>query len=400
MAYSLGLTLYNLSGRAVSVPERPDRPARPAGPLVWLHAPSVESLTQMMGLARRIEEEEGFGVLLTTGADVPPVGGATLLEAVPPDLPAEARAFLNHWKPDLAVMAEGELRPALLHEAEEMGIPLVMVEARAPAFPKDREGWWPGLMRALLSAFRAVHAVDGAAARAFRRAGAPPQAVVTVGRLEYPSVALPCTEAERAALARTLSTRPVWFAADLPEAEEDRIIEAHRAALKLTHRLLLILAPQKAERLEALAQRLEDREGWAVARRYAEEEPDADCQVYLVDPGAEFGLWYRLAPITFLGGSLSDSGATRDPMEAAALGSALIHGPRAGIFGTALGRLAAAQATTLVGSASDLGEAVSDLLSPDRSARQAKAAWEAASDGREATDAALRLVRGMMEKVG
>ena len=403
MAYSLGLTLYNLSGRGVAVPERPERPPRPAGPLVWLHSPSVESLTQMLGLARRIEEEDGFGVLLTTGAGAGPdlhaARGAILVETVPPDLPAEARAFLSHWKPDLAVMAEGELRPALLHEAEEMGIPLVMVEARAPAFPKDREGWWPGLMRALLSAFRAVHAVDGSAARAFRRAGAPPQAVEALGRLEYPSVALPCTEAERAALARILSTRPVWFAADLPEEEEDRIIQAHRAALKLAHRLLLILAPQRPERLEALARTLEEQEGWAVARRFAEEEPDADCQVYLVDPGAEFGLWYRLAPITYLGGSLSGAGAARDPMEAAALGSALIHGPRAGQFGLALGRLAAAQATTLVGSALDLGEAVADLLSPDRSARQAKAAWEAASDGREATEAALRLVRGMLEKV-
>ncbi len=43
MAYSIGLTLYNLSNRRDfgSVAERP---ARPAGALVWLHAPGAEAV--------------------------------------------------------------------------------------------------------------------------------------------------------------------------------------------------------------------------------------------------------------------------------------------------------------------------------------------------------------------
>ncbi|MBL4916810.1 3-deoxy-D-manno-octulosonic acid transferase [Szabonella alba] len=413
MAYSLGLTLYNLSSRGVALPGRPARQARPPGPLLWLHSPGMESRRQMAALASRVQQDGQCSVLLTTGPEAGsgqeaqgqagaegkmPGLASVLTEVIPPDIPAEVRAFLDHWRPDLAVMAEGELRPALLHHAEESGVPLTMVEARTPAFARGREGWWPGLMRAVLGAFREVHAVDEGAARALRRAGVPPQALRVAGRLEYPSVALSCTEAERAELARLLATRPVWFAADLPEEEEDRVITAHRAALKPSHRLLLILAPRDPARLAPLAERLQAREGWAVARRAAEEEPDPDCQVYLVDPGLEFGLWYRLAPITYLGGSLTPGGAGRDPMEAAALGSALIHGPRAGAFGLSLGRLAGAQATALVGSAADLGEAVADLMAPDRCARQARAAWEVASDGREATEAALAMIHRLMER--
>ena len=414
MAYSLGLTLYNLSGRGAVPLQRPPRQARPPGPLLWLHSPTLESRRQMAALAARIQEEGGCSVLLTIGAEAGQEAGraagfapasdetpdlfSVLTEVIPPDTPAEARAFLDHWRPDLGVLAEGELRPALLHHAEESGLALAMVEARSPALPRGREGWWPGLIRAVLAAFREVHAVDEAAARAFRRAGVAAQALHVVGRLEYPSVALTCTEAERAALARLLATRPVWFAADLPEEEEDRVIAAHRAALKPSHRLLLILAPRDPARLAPLAERLQQREGWAVARRAAEEEPDPDCQVYLVDPGVEFGLWYRLAPITYLGGSLSPGGPGRDPMEAAALGSALIHGPRAGAFGLSLGRLAGAQATALVASAADLGEAVADLMAPDRCARQARAAWEVASDGREATEAAVEMIHRLMEQ--
>lgn len=395
MAYSLGLTLYNLAHRSAPGPTLP-RPDRPPGPLVWLHAPSPDAARPLVALARRLIDEDGYHVLLTL-PDPHPVVKGVILQAPPSDTPAEARAFLDHWRPGAAILSEGELRPALIHEAQERGIPLAMVDARAPHLPRGRDGWWPGLVRAVLSGFRAVLAVDEPAARAFRRAGAPPAAVTAPGRMEQPSAALPCTEAERAALARLIATRPVWFAASLPEAEETQVIEAHRAVLRLAHRMLLILAPADPARAAALAERMEAREGWTVARRSAEEEPDPDVQVYLVDVPGENGLWYRLAPMTFLGGSLSAQGSLVDPLEPAALGSAVLHGPRSGVHGATVGRLASAKAAVLVGSAADLAESLGELLAPDRVARLAQAAWAVTSDGAEVTDRVLRLVREMTD---
>ncbi|HSF65136.1 MAG TPA: glycosyltransferase N-terminal domain-containing protein [Paracoccaceae bacterium] len=393
MAYSLGLTLYNLAHRAAPGPSAP-RPERPAGRLVWLHAPSSDAVRPMAALARRLADDDGFVVLLTLPDPQPALKGP-ILQPPPPDTPAEARAFLDHWRPEAAILAEGELRPALLHEAAERGIPMALVDARAPHLPKGRDGWWPGLTRAILSGFRAVLAVDEPAARAFRRAGAPPGAVTAPGRMEQPSAALPCTEAERAALARLIATRPVWFAAHLPEAEETPVIEAHRSVLRLAHRMLLILAPADPARAAALAERMEAREGWTVARRSTEEEPDPDVQVYLVDVPGENGLWYRLAPMTYLGGSLSAEGCLVDPLEPAALGSAVLHGPRSGAFGATVGRLASAQAAVLVGSAADLADSLGELLAPDRVARLAQAAWAVTSDGADVTDRVVRLVREM-----
>ncbi len=395
MAFSLGLTLYNLKAREAA-DDGGVYPPRPQGPLVWLHAPGQDSLMQICGLARRLEDEGGVRVLLTTSVEPPPQ--SDLLWIRPPDeTPGAARAFLGHWQPDAAGFAEGELRPALMHEAHVAGVPMALLDARAPFILKEREGWWPGLMRGLLAQFRAIHAVDETSARALRRAGAATQAVEVCGRMEFPSAALPCTEAERAELAQLLVTRPVWFAAGLPETEEAQVIEAHRTALKLAHRLLLIVSPQHQTRGEVLSARMKQAEGWTVARRVLEEEPDPEVQVYVTDANAEFGLWYRLAPITYLAGSLSAKGAVRDPMEAAALGSAIVHGPKSGRFGAALGRLAAAQATCLVGSAANLAEALGELLAPDQAALLAQAAWAVASDGAEATEKAmatlLRFVR-------
>jgi len=395
MAYSLGLTLYNLSNRREPTP-RADRPARPAGPLIWLHAPGVEAARSQLELARRMVEEDGVYVVMTC-PDPLPSRPRIHVELPPPDTPVEAAAFLDHWRPEVAVLSEGELRPALLNEVIERKVPLLMVGARAPVFLKERDGWYPGLMRGLLAEFKAVLALDEPSARAFRKAGATPSAVEVTGRLEEESVALSCLEAERDALARQFATRPVWLAAALPEAEEAAVIAAHRAALRLAHRLLLIVVPQDPARIAPLAQKMEKDEGWTVALRGEEEEPDPETEVFIADSDREFGLWYRLAPVTFLGGSLAGNGCARNPMEPAALGSAILYGPRPGSYGTIFGRLGAARAARAVGSANDLADALGDLLSPDRAARLAQAAWAVASDGAEVTERVMNMIRRIMD---
>lgn len=389
MAHSIGLTLYTLRARGRAAAPQ-DRPARPQGPVAWLHAPTAGALRPMLGLARRLLAGRALDVVMTAPAALPtvalpPVAGLTL-DVVPPDTPADARAFLDHWSPAVAVIADGELRPALVSAVQDRGIPVLLADARDPWLPRDADGWWPGLVRGLLTDVRRAYAVDESAARSLRRAGAAAGSVAVTGRMELPSAARPCNEAERAVLGGLLATRPVWLAAGLPEAEEAQVIEAHRSALRLAHRMLLVAVPEDPARAGPLADRMAQVEGWTVARRGADEEPDADVQALVVEGTAEYGLWFRLAPVTYLGGSLSGGGCSVDPVEPGALGSALVHGPRVGVYGPLLGRLAGAQATALVGSAADLAEALGELLSPDRAARQAAAAWAVLSDGAEVSD--------------
>ncbi len=394
MAYSVGLALYNMAARRDARP--PDgRPMRPAGRLVWLHAPTADSRPGMAELARRLVDEDGIGVLLTS-PDPASLRGVVVQEA-PPDAPAEVREFLNYWSPEVILCAEGELRPSLLHEANSRKLPVLMVEARQPHLMPDRDGWYPGLLRSTLAGFRALHMVDPAAARAFRKAGADPDRLKVTGKLEKTPLVLPYLEAERASLAGLLSGRPVWLAMSVPQIEEEAVITAHRHALALSHRLLLILVPEDLNRAATLAQRLETREGWQVARRSLEQEPDPTVEVFIPDQPGEIGLWYRLAPVTFLGGSLMGQGCHVNPMEAASTGSAIIFGPRTGRFGSAYAGLGSALAARMVASTSDLSMGLSDLLSPDRAARQAHAAWEVVSDGAEVTADLLVTIRQIMD---
>ena len=383
MVISIGRRLYNLTGRREALAELV-WPPRPEGRLVWLHAPHTDALPGLVQLANKLADEDGVATLLTGPQD------GDRLQA-PADQPAEVKAFLAHWRPDVIMLADGEIRPSLMFEAETRNIPIMVVDGRDPYLTRNRDGWFPGLLRGAVQTLCHVFALDASAARAYRKAGAAQ--VEVVGRMEAISAALPCHEGERAALAEGLKARPVWLAAGVPLAEEAAVIAAHRTALRLSHRLLLILVPEHSNRADTIAAELEAEEGWIVARRAIDEEPDADTVVYLPDSAEEFGLWYRLAPVTFLGGSLYGTGALRNPLEAAALGSAIIYGPRPGPYGAIFGRLGAVRAARAVGSATDLAEALDDLLAPDRAALAAQAAWTVASDGADVTEKVLARLR-------
>jgi len=396
MSYSFGLTLYTLGGGRAAGPG-PAWPARPRGRLVWLHAPQTATIGPLLALARRLIEEDGLPILLTTPDPVanPPPG--VLVVAPPVDAMPEVQAFLTHWLPEVILLSDGELRPALLHEAGLRKLPVLMVNARSPHLPPGRNGWYPGLIRSSLAGLRHCLVPDDAAARVFRKSGAVADRIEAAGRMEEESAVLPYVESDRAALAQALATRPIWLAACVPEAEEPTVIAAHREALHLSHRLLLILVPQDPGRGTALAAALEADEGWSVARRSAGDDPDAETEVYLPEDTTEFGLWYRLAPVTFLGGSLLGTGCARNPLEPAALGSAILHGPRPGPHGAMFDRLGRARAARRVGSGAELVQALGDLLSPDRAARQAQAAWLVASEGADVTLRVVTLIRNILE---
>lgn len=390
MAVSPGRSWWTLGGRRV--PEgAARRSVRPPGPLVWLHVAGPASVSGMRELAVRLSEEEDVAVLMTGS---PAEATGVLRDQLPAETAAEVRAFLDHWHPEAAVFSEGEIRPVLLHEAAERRLPVLLADARDPHLPRGRESWIPGAMRRALAAFTKIYAIDAAAARAFRKAGAAQGKVTIAGRLEESSSALPCLEAEREYLAKLMVARPVWFGAGVPEGEEAAVIEAQRQAMQMAHRILLILMPQDPARAGPLARSLEEA-GWRVASRNDESEPEADTEIYLVSDPAELGLWYRLAPITYLGGGLSGTGLHLSPLEPAALGSAIVHGPRPGAFGAPLGRLGAARAARAVASGRDLNEALGDLLSPDRAARLAQSAWAVVSEGAEVTENVLETLRGL-----
>ncbi|WP_158617296.1 3-deoxy-D-manno-octulosonic acid transferase [Falsigemmobacter faecalis] len=366
---------------------------RPSGRLAWLHAPDAAAVLAFRPLMARLRDERMADHFLLTCAE-PGVPGTL---APPADEPALAAAFLDHWRPDYGIWASGGLRPVLLYTAAARHLPVVLTGGTEPGLGAGR--LIPRLMRGLFAAFRQIFVTDQTAARAFLRVGAPPARLEVAGRMEEASHSLPVPEAEREALSRILGTRPVWLAVGVPEEEEALVIRAHLKALHSAHRLLLILVPASADRIPALLRDLPGSYGLEAGYRAADEDPDEDTQVYLADDD-EPGLWYRLAPLTWAGGSLKGAGPMRHPFEAAAAGSALLHGPNFGPYLHAMERLQSAGGARLVPRGEELGDVVGDMLAPDRCARIAQAAWAVTSEGGEASDKVIAAVSAILDSKG
>lgn len=132
--------------------------------------------------------------------------------------------------------------------------------------------------------------------------------------------------------------------------------------------------------------------GLRIALRAEGDEPAPSTEVYLAEGPGEAGLWYRLAPVTFLGGTLH-GGAQDHPFEAAALGSAIIHGPRTAPHDKAFARLARAGAARSLRDGQGLGHAVEALLAADRAATMAAAAWEVTTAGAVVANRIAELIR-------
>ncbi len=140
--------------------------------------------------------------------------------------------------------------------------------------------------------------------------------------------------------------------------------------------------------------------GLRVAQRAEGDEPEEGTQIYLAEGTLELGLWLRLAPVAFLGGTLAGAPGGRSPLEAAALGAALIHGPQAGAHPEAWGRLDSAGAARVVLNAAELGRAVEALLSPDRAAVMAHAGWDVATRGAAVANRVGDLLREALDGHG
>jgi 3-deoxy-D-manno-octulosonic-acid transferase len=171
--------------------------------------------------------------------------------------------------------------------------------------------------------------------------------------------------------------RTLWLAASTHADEEAAVAQAHATLADAHPGLLTVLAPRHPERADAIRQALEGR-GLRVAQRSRGEPPAADTAVYLVDTLGELGLFYRLAGVAFVGGSLAGVGG-HNPIEPARLGCAVLHGPDMRNFAEVAEDLAEAGGSWQVADAAHLARALDRLLGdPAVRAHQAHAAADVA----------------------
>ena len=334
LAPALRLWLWRRARRGKEVPARLNERfglspmPRPAGRLIWVHAASVGETMSVLPLIGRLTES-GQGVLLTTGTRTSAELASARLPAgalhqfVPLDVPQWVERFFDHWRPDAGLIVESEFWPNLIFMAHDRAIPLCLVNGRLSAKSFHTWSYFSGFAQHLLGCFCALTAQDAQSAARLKHLSHMP--VFLPGNLKFDSPALPDDPAGREALIQQIAGRPLWLAASIHPGEDEIVLKAAKSLQPAVPDLLTLIVPRHPERGAALGE-LANAAGFKVARRGQSEPVMADTQIYIADTLGELGLFYRLAPITFMGGSLIPHGG-QNPLEAARLGSAVMIGP-------------------------------------------------------------------------
>jgi len=351
---------------------RTSRP-RPQGPLVWIHGASVGESFSALPLIERIREEwPALTILMTTGtvssaklmAERLPPG--VLHQYVPIDLPGPVSRFLTHWRPAFGIIIESELWPNLLRAARSRGVELALVNGRMSAKSYAKWRRYRPTIAHILGLFSIVLAQSREDLRYLRALGAAH--AQRLGNLKFVAPPLSANPDDLATLQAALGERPRWLAASTHPGEEDLVAAAHETLRRKHPGILTLIAPRHPDRGAEIATALRAR-GLKVARRSAGEPVTAETEIYLADTLGELGLWYRLAEVVFVGGSLVPKGG-QNVLEPAKIGCAILSGPHTTNFLRVSKEMAEAGALDQVTDAAGLGAEVDRLLG-DRAARQA-----------------------------
>jgi 3-deoxy-D-manno-octulosonic-acid transferase len=351
---------------------------RPDGALYWVHAASVgEAQSAKTLINALLERDPQLHVLVTTGT----LTSAKMMDKnlpkrafhqfYPLDHPDWTAQFLDHWRPDVVFWMESELWPNMLRQIKDRGIPAILVNARLS--PRSFKKWKMArrLIQKILSSFTLILCQTDRDEHYFNALGAA-QTHVT-DNLKYSAAPLGVdTEALQKFNTATMS-RPCWVYASTHKGEEALVAATHQTLKQTLPDLLSIIIPRHPDRADAIETDLKPY-GLTVTRRGdAHDLPTLDTDIYLADTLGELGLFYRACPVAVIGRSFSDDGGGgHNPIEAAQLHCATLHGPHVQNLQDIFDEMNRAGAAKMVSSPEKLADEVLNLLQDETALKVAQ----------------------------
>ena len=373
---------------------------------LWVHAVSVGEVLAVLPLVEALgRADPDDPIVLSTitpgGFEVASrrLGERASVVYFPLDLSGcVARAF-DQLRPRLLMLVESELWPTVIRTAHARGVPVAVVNGRISARTVRRYRWvgpWQTGMLRRVDAFLMQSQED---ADRLLRLGAPADHVQVVGSLKWDASlsARPTAEAIGALAARIgcNGRQAVVVAGSTHRGEERVILDAFQHLCDTHPNLRLIIAPRHLERLtevEALIRHA----GYRSVRLSALGQ-GAAWDVGVVDSFGQLPVYYGLATVVFIGGSLIPHGG-QNPLEAASLGKPVLFGPSMHNFSVISHQLLAHHAACQVSGPADLASLIGELLDqPQQAAEMGRRAQALTEQFQGATVRTLEALRPLLK---
>jgi 3-deoxy-D-manno-octulosonic-acid transferase len=391
----------NRFGRFAPLP-----PKRPGVRRMWLQAVSVGEVLAVGPVIEALAREPGVEIFLTTTTST---GYALAMEKYrgqvlgvgyfPLDFLAFSARAWRHIAPDVAVLTEGERWPEHIAQAARRGVPVLVVNARLSDRSFRRMRRVKSSVSPLFGGLTRILAASEQDAGRFRALGFAPETIAVTGNLKLDVAIPPLGDLEKTKLRRELGfaggTRVLLGSSTWP-GEEEALLAAQRAVNSAGVACALLIVPRHAERrgeIEALLKKS--------GRPYHFRSRGAmagETDVSVADTTGELRQLTQLADLVFCGKSLPPHTEGQTPVEAAALGKAILFGPGMANFRQIARELPAYGGAQVVQNEAELAAVCAALLRDDakRAAMAAAArAWQQANQG--AVARTLEILRTMLK---
>ena len=310
------------------------------GPVVWLHAVSVGEVLLLRPLIARFRSERpDLELVLSTTTNT----GHAVARKTYPDLQVFYAPFDFGWsvrrvfstlRPSLLLLAELELWPNLLAEAQRRSVPVAVVNARMSerSFVGYRRlDRLTGLVRRRLRTIAWWGAqTEVYAGRIAKLAGPESGPIAVTGSMKYDGVLTDPDNPETVRLRRLLGfceSERIIVAGSTHAPEEEMLLHVFGELWTEYPKLRLVLAPRHPERFDAVAELVAGNRTPFVRRRALTDDQDASAPITLFDTIGELSALWGLADFGFVGGSLAAKRGGQSMIEPAALGIPVCFGP-------------------------------------------------------------------------
>lgn len=365
---------------------------------IWLHFASVGEGSGVKPIVARIQKDFPEVELVITTTSLTGKAFAKQLSKssflLPIDNPFLMSRIVDKIGPNIFLLFETELWPALIYQIAERQIPSFIINARISDYSFKNYRLFASVFRPILSTFSGIFVQSEKDQRKYLELGVSNEKLQVVGSTKYDFDFSAISKQQRETFFADLGLdreEPCFVAGSVRPEEDEQVILAYLEVKNKYPDLQMIIAPRHPERFTEVAELL-SKHGFSFHRRSAGVSSQAQ-RVVLLDTLGELNLAYSVAHISFVGGTLVDIGG-HNPMEPASFAVPVIVGPYTTNIEDVLTSLKAHSAYLKVEDKNALAQMIIKLLADESfykvSSAGAYQAWQAQQGSTEKVYSAIR----------
>ncbi len=303
---------------------------------IWVHALSVgeviSALPLVNALNRRYPHKDiVFTVTTAKGMDLARremQGKVSALLTMPVDFWWCMRTIADYLNPQIFILVETDLWPALLEYLKRKGISRILVNGRISPRTFKAYRRFPFFTRKLFELLNLCCVQSELDRRRLLQAGVDPFRVRRVGNIKFDREWIPMEEEERLEKLKQLGFNAedlIWVAGSTHRGEESVILDVLERLRPRFPALRLIIAPRRIEESADILEMARER-GFRAILKTSMQENGRKHEILILNTLGELSRCYGIARVSFVGGSLSPVGG-HNLLEPASFGCPVLFGP-------------------------------------------------------------------------